>query len=292
VDADGLEQGTDRGGRPWGRAAVWRGGDGVTDQSAAGAERQRWEAASRLHAWLVAAPAYPANADDLRSIEVVGLRVPIRATIAVVAVTLLLVLDFHGSIDGLVSSVLATHPATAPDLKRLQSIGRLVLLGVVPLLLVMLAMRDRPSRYGVAIGDWRAGIAIGLAGCALMTPIVLAVARVPSFTAYYGPQAASPLGVALTSALEVLPAEFFFRGFLMFALLRVTGPIAVVIATVPFAFTHLGKPEVETLSTVAGGLAFGWLDWRTGSVLWSGLAHAWILSLVVIAAGAAGPVPA
>jgi membrane protease YdiL (CAAX protease family) len=58
-----------------------------------------------------------------------------------------------------------------------------------------------------------------------------------------------------------------------------------VIATLPFAFAHLGKPEIETLSTLAGGIAYGWLDWRSGSVLWSGLAHTWILSLAVIAAG-------
>jgi len=161
----------------------------------------------------------------------------------------------------------------------------------VPLLVVVLLMRDRPSRYGVTLGDWRAGAAIAIAGCVLMTPIVLAVARVPAFNTYYAPQATSPLGVGLTTALEVIPAEFFYRGFLMFALLRVVGPMAVLIATLPFAFAHLGKPEVETLSTVAGGLAYGWLDWRTGSVLWSGLAHTWVLSLVVVAAGAAAGAP-
>lgn len=242
----------------------------------------------RLWGWLTAAPAYPANAGDLRTIDVLGLRLPIRATIAIVAVTLILLLDYHGRIEGLVSSVLGA-PTTAAELKRVQSIGRVVMLGVVPLLVILLLMRDRPSRYGVRPGDWRAGLAIGVAGCVLMTPIVLAVARIPAFAAYYAPQAAAPLDVILTTALEVIPAEFFYRGFLMFALLRVIGPVAVLVATLPFAFAHLGKPEVEVLSTVAGGLAYGWLDWRTGSVLWSGLAHTWILSLVVIAAAAFGP---
>lgn len=149
-------------------------------------------------------------------------------------------------------------------------------------------MRDRPARYGLQLGDGRAGIVIALGACLVSTPIVLAVARVPAFAAYYGPQAAAVPDVILTTALEVIPAEFFFRGFLLFALLRAVGPIAVVIATLPFAFSHLGKPEVETLSTLGGGLLYGWLDWRTGSVLWSGFAHTWILALVVIAAGAVG----
>jgi membrane protease YdiL (CAAX protease family) len=246
---------------------------------------------ARLRAWLIAAPPYPANPGDLRTVDALGLRLPIRATIAVVTVTLILILDYHGRVDALVSSILGAGAATAADLKRIQSIGRFVLLGVVPLLVILVALRDRPSRYGVRLGDWRAGVAIGLAGCVVMTPIVLAVARVPAFSSYYAPQATAPAQVLLTSALEVIPAELFFRGFLMFALLRVIGPVAVVIATLPFAFAHLGKPEVETLSTVAGGLAYGWLDWRTGSVLWSGLAHTFILSLVVLAAGAAVPVP-
>jgi membrane protease YdiL (CAAX protease family) len=247
---------------------------------------------ARLRAWLGAAPPYPANAGDLHTVDMLGLRLPVRATIAVVTVTLILLLDYHGRIDAVVTSILGSGGGTAADLKRVQSIGRLVLLGVVPLVVILVAMRDRPSRYGVRLGDWRAGLAIGLAGCVVMTPVVLAVARVPAFSAYYAPQATTPAQVLLTSALEVIPAELFFRGFLMFALLRVIGPVAVVIATLPFAFAHLGKPEVETLSTVAGGLAYGWLDWRTGSVLWSGLAHAFILSLVVLAAGAAAPVPA
>jgi membrane protease YdiL (CAAX protease family) len=118
-----------------------------------------------------------------------------------------------------------------------------------------------------------------------MTPVVLALVRLPAFAGYYATQSTAPQDVVLTTALEVIPAEFFYRGFLLFALLRVAGPIAVVMATLPFAFAHLGKPEVETLSTLGGGLLYGWLDWRTGSVLWSGLAHTWILSLAVIGAG-------
>jgi len=245
----------------------------------------------RLLHWLEAAPRYPPNAGDLRTLNVLGLRLPVRATVAVVAVALILLLDYHGRIDALVTAVLGPFGAEGADAKRLQAIGRLVLEGVVPLLLILLVMRDRPSRYGLVIGDWRAGLAIAIGGCLVMTPVVLGVIHMADFAAYYAPQGTSALDVFLTTALEVIPAEFFFRGFLMFALLRVTGPIAVVVATLPFAFIHLGKPEIETLSTLFGGLLYGWLDWRTGSVLWSGLAHTWILSLTVLAAAAIG-VPA
>ena len=242
----------------------------------------------RLRRWLEAGPAYPPNEGDLRTINVLGLRLPWRATLATVAVAVILLLDYHGRIDALVAALIGPFDAGVDDTKRLQAIGRLLLEGLVPLLLVLLAMRDRPSRYGVAIGEWRTGGVIAIGSCLVMTPLVLGVVHLPDFAAYYAPQGASAAKVFLTTALEVFPAEFFFRGFLMFALLRVAGPIAVVIATLPFAFVHLGKPEIETMSTLLGGLLYGWLDWRTGSILWSGLAHTWILSITVIAAAAVG----
>ena len=242
---------------------------------------------ARLAEWLADAPSYPPSAGDLRTVSILGLELPVRATVAVLTVSLLLLLDYHGRINGIVDAVVGPFGAGAAESKRLQSIGRLVIEGAIPLLVVLLVLRDRPSRYGLRLGDWRAGAAIAIAGCAVMTPVVLGLARVEAFAAYYAPQGAAPLDVVVTTALEVIPAEFFFRGFLLFALLRVIGPIAVVIATLPFAFVHLGKPEVETLSTLVGGLLYGRLDWRTGSVVWSGLAHTWILAGIVLASAAA-----
>jgi len=248
-------------------------------------------AAARLRTWLAAAPAYPADAGDLRTVDVLGLRLPRRATAAVILVALLLLLDYHGQVTGLLAALTGWSTAADADFKRLQGLGRLLLLAGVPLAVILLGFRDRPSRYGLQLGDWRTGVAIALGGALVMTPVAIAFAHLPSFTAYYAPQATSPVDVFLSTALDVIPAEFFFRGFLLFALLRTVGPIAVVLATLPFAFSHLGKPEIETLSTLVGGFLYGWLDWRTGSVVWSGLAHTWILSVLVLAAGAVG-VPA
>ena len=245
-------------------------------------------ATSRLWAWLAAAPAYPTDAGDLRTVELLGLRLPVRATTVMLVAALLLLLDYHGEVTTLLSALTGWPAADAADFKRVQAIGRVLLLAGVPLLIIVLGFRDHPRRYGLQLGDWRAGLAIAAGGALAMTPVVLVLAHVPAFTAYYAPQAAPPAQVFVTTALDVFPAEFFFRGFLMYCLLRAIGPLAVVIATLPFAFSHLGKPEVETLSTLGGGLLYGWLDWRTGSVLWSGLAHTWILSLMVLAAAAVG----
>jgi membrane protease YdiL (CAAX protease family) len=60
------------------------------------------------------------------------------------------------------------------------------------------------------------------------------------------------------------------------------------VAVVPFVFSHLGKPDLETFSTLFGGIAFGWLNWRTGSIVYSAAAHIFILTLVIVAVGPAG----
>jgi CAAX protease family protein len=167
---------------------------------------------------------------------------------------------------------------------RAAALERLVLFGLVALLTILVVFRDDPRRYGLRLGSWRLGLGLALAGGVLMTPVVLVVARVPEFQTFYAPSAGPLPGLILTNVLDLASAEFLFRGFLMFALLRVVGPIAVLVATFPFVMTHLGKPEAETLSTLGGGLVFGWIAWRTGSVLWSALFHVWILTLVIVAA--------
>ena len=162
---------------------------------------------ARAWRWLTTGPAYASDAGDRREVDVLGLRLPVRATVAVVAVALLLLLDYHGRLNGLVEGILGGAGATPADGKRLQSIARLVLLGAVPLGLVLTVMRDRPARYGLQLGDGWAGIVIALGACLVSTPIVLAVARVPAFAAYYGPQAAAVPDVILTTALEVIPSS-------------------------------------------------------------------------------------
>jgi len=235
--------------------------------------------------WLSDAPAYPATAADRRAIDVLGLRLPWRATVAITVVTLVLLVDFSrtllpDTVDNLGRSPLGM---------RFVAIERSLLFGLLPLAVVVIAFRDRPSRYGITIGDWRTGVALMLVGCAVMTPLVLWFATLPDVVAYYAPSAEPLPGLLLTNGLDLAAGEFLFRGFLTFTLLRAIGPVGVLVATMPFVYVHLGKPELELYSTLAGGLIYGWLAWRTRSILWGTIGHVYILSLVVVAAAAAAP---
>jgi membrane protease YdiL (CAAX protease family) len=174
-----------------------------------------------------------------------------------------------------------------PAVLRITAIERFLLFGLVPLAVVLLVFRERPSRYGFTLGDWRAGLGLTLVGCVAMTPLVVWFATLADVQAYYVPGSAPLAGLLITNAIDLASAEFLFRGFLTFTLLRAIGPVGVLVATMPFIYTHLGKPELELYSTMAGGLVYGWLAWRTRSILWGTIGHIYIMTLVIVAAAAA-----
>lgn len=236
----------------------------------------------RFLATMFTLPDYPPDERDLRTFRLAGLELPVRATVVVVAVILLVIFDFQRT---LIPDDLLRYDRN-PGEQRLQALSRLLLLGIVPMAIILLGFRDRPARYGLRLGDWRWGLGLAVAGCVVMTPVVLAVATLPDYRAYYAPSNEPLPGLLLTNVLDLGTAEFFYRGFLMLALARVLGPIALIVALFPFTLTHLTKPESELLSTFAGGAIYGWVTWRTQSVLWGAAAHVYIVTLVISVAGA------
>ena len=117
---------------------------------------------TRLWSALLSAPDYPPSSDDLRTVSIAGLRVPLRASTAIVLFVLLVVLDYNRSF----------FPAGIPHDQsptgvRAQAIDRAILFGLFPLLTILIAFRDQPARYGLRIGDWRVGIPLALLGCVL-----------------------------------------------------------------------------------------------------------------------------
>ena len=239
--------------------------------------------ARELYGRATAGPAYPADDGDRRDIRLFGVDLPLRATTALLVVTLVFVLDFSRALIPPEIQALGRDPAA----NRYLALERLLLFGLVPLGVVALAFRDAPARYGLRLGDWRWGIGLAAVGLVIVSPIILALAGRPEFGAYYGP-ANGGLGEVLgTNVLDLVPAEFILRGFLLFTLLRRIGPLALIVVQVPFVFAHVGKPEIELYSTFLGGPAFAWLNWRTGSIAWSAIGHVAIQTLVIMAAGGA-----
>lgn len=161
---------------------------------------------------------------------------------------------------------------------------RVILYLLIPLLFILLVFRENPRTYGFALGDWRAGLGLTALGVLLMAPVIWYLGRSNvAVTDYYKPYVE---GLPWTTFLDLIGWEFFFRGRILFGYARKFGPEALWLQAVPFALAHIGKPEVETLSTIFGGFAFGWLAWRTRSFLYPFLIH-WFIStfIILVAAG-------
>jgi membrane protease YdiL (CAAX protease family) len=235
----------------------------------------------RLLAAAVHGPSYEPDAEDLADVRVAGLAIPVRATVALFVATAAIVLD---ETRRLVAPAVDAALGSGDPTTNL-AVERAILLGALPFVVLVAGFRDTPARYGFTFGAWRWGAGLLLAGLAVMTPIIAWLSTFPEFSAYYRAAAAPLATVLLRNVLELGPAEFLLRGFLMFALLRRIGPLAIIVVQVPFVLTHVGKPEIELWSTFLGGSVFAWLDWRTGSVLWSALGHVYILTLMVVLAG-------
>jgi membrane protease YdiL (CAAX protease family) len=234
----------------------------------------------RLYARATEGPEYLPEAADLADVRVFGLALPMRASVAILAVTAIILVDQ-------LRWLMPAFPDEGAAGLRSVTVSRFVLFLVIPVAIIALGFRDSVGRYGLRLGDWRWGAGLLIAGLAVMTPIIVALSGVESFRAYYG-AGIDPLPQRVANHLgELVPAEFLLRGFLMFALWRRIGPLALVVVQVPFILTHIGKPEIELWSTFIGGAVFAWLDWRTGSILWSALGHVYVLTLMVVAVGGA-----
>ena len=163
---------------------------------------------------------------------------------------------------------------------------RLILYLFIPLAVILLVFRERPDAFGFGLGDWRAGALLTGAAIVIVCPAIWLAARASSMQQYYESQVA---GLPWTTFLDLLGWEFFFRGFILFTYTRKFGPDGLWLQAVPFALAHIGKPEIEALSTIFGGFVFGWIAYRTRSFLYPFLIHWFVATFtILVAAGALG----
>jgi membrane protease YdiL (CAAX protease family) len=159
---------------------------------------------------------------------------------------------------------------------------RVILYLVIPLVIILILFRENPKEYGFSFGDWKLGLTYTALGILLMAPIIYYLGHVnSSMQKYYGPNLH---GLPWTTFLNLIGWEFFFRGWILFAYSREFGHNALWLQAVPFAMAHIGKPEIETLSTIFGGFAFGWIAWRTKSFVWPFLIHWFIATFIIVVA--------
>lgn len=198
-----------------------------------------------------------------------GVQFDLKVTFLIVLATVVPMLDYYG------------HKFTST-----KAYDRLVWYFIIPMLVILLIFRESPAEYGFKIGKWQTGLAWVLGAGTAMAIILWFVARQPGMMQYY--QARAPQEVwriIYLNGVDLFGWEFMWRGIMLFAFARAFGPgAAIFLQAVPFAFMHLGKPEVETLSTIFGGAGFGFIAWQSESFLYPWLIHWFIATFTMVIA--------
>jgi membrane protease YdiL (CAAX protease family) len=209
-----------------------------------------------------------------KRMTIAGIDFDLKLTLIIIMGTLLPLVDYYN------------HRITGN-----KAYDRMILYFVIPMAVILLLFRDRPAEYGFQLGNWRVGLMWTIIGCAIMAVILWFIARTPSMQRFYAAKAPdNPLYLIYITAVDLFGWEFMWRGFMLFGLAAVLGPgPAIWLQAVPFAFMHLNKPEMEALTTLFGGAAFGFIAWQSGSFLYPFLIHWFIVSFtMLIASGKLG----
>jgi membrane protease YdiL (CAAX protease family) len=172
---------------------------------------------------------------------------------------------------------------TAPtgQLNRLQWWSAVSLLSyvVVPMLLVRLVFRERLRDYGLKLGSVFADFWVYAVMMAVAWPAIYWASDRPRFLETYPFYRLRPGEGAWPNLVywEVLytsqffAVEFLFRGFLVHGLKHRFGAYAIFVMMVPYCMLHFTKPLPETLASILGAVALGFMSLRTRSI-WMGTA--------------------
>ncbi|HET9933128.1 MAG TPA: CPBP family intramembrane glutamic endopeptidase [Polyangiaceae bacterium] len=222
-----------------------------------------------------------------------------KAALVLVTAALALVLPkYFGSPDAFNRMQWAQElfaPLPYPELhpQLYWSAFKLLHYGLLPYLCLKLVLKGDLRSHGVRF-VWEPKVWLLYASMLLIVlPLTYVASGSSSFLRTYPKYAGAgnSLGELLcweaAYAFQFLMLEFFFRGFLTFALARYIGSLAVFVMVVPYAMIHLSKPFAECLGSIIAGTVLGTVALRTGSIYGGVAVHcvvAWGMDLFALAA--------
>ena len=171
-------------------------------------------------------------------------------------------------------------------------LAALVLFGLIPMGIVKWGFRERLADYGLRIGIAYRTLRTFLLAVPIIIGMAVLTGHNPAFYEVYPlnetirPQHAE-IGVALFAVHVICYLgyyfgwEFLFRSFVQQGLSERCGrTTAVLVQTTASAMLHYGHPVGEVFGAIIGGLVWGFLAYRTRSIL-SGLGQHALLGIVL-----------
>jgi uncharacterized protein len=137
--------------------------------------------------------------------------------------------------------------------------------GVFPLLVVVIFLRKNPLDLGLKWGEPKIWGWYVLIFCVIAGLVLWASSNDGSLKDYYSKPGFNIFTYGLTQVMALGASEFLYRGILIFGLKEKFGESAILLQMVPFVLTHIGKVEIETISTIITGILFGWVVYRAKS---------------------------
>lgn len=161
----------------------------------------------------------------------------------------------------------------------------------IPVWLILKVWKDSPRDYGFRWHHSKPTYALyavmilgAMALAALASNFPAFVHKYPMFKlAHVGPTFFWVWELAYGFQFACL--EFFFRGVVLFVLAKRFGHLAIFIGILPYSMIHFTKPALETVASIAGGIALGTLSLRTRSIYGGILAHcmiAWCMDVCAL----------
>lgn len=159
----------------------------------------------------------------------------------------------------------------------------LISAGIALIPMIAVSIKNRKfvlTDFGFSKGDLRLSLIITGVSIAVMVPIVIIASRFADFRQVYPlfkPMARGGMTFVLYELYFLVFFvfwEYLFRGFMLFSMSKHSGLIyAVLMQAAIFTFAHLGKPEIETISSLFGGLFLGIIIYRVRSFLPAAIIH-------------------
>ncbi len=162
----------------------------------------------------------------------------------------------------------------------------LVLLGVVPGVIIKLVFRERLADYGLQFGHRLYTTRTFLIAVPFVVVVGYFAAFDPTMREVFPVNKQAGLTTpfllhVVTYALFYVGWDFHFRGFLQFGLADSMGLVrAILVQTMASSLLHIGRPVTETFAAIGAGILWGWLAYRTNSIL-SGLLQHILIGVVV-----------